>query len=172
MARISSESSIKASRNKILALSEAENHQDQERSTCRARVSAPGMNHFLAIAAVALGGAVGSDFRYTAGAWFLEKFGSAFPWGTLVINVSGAFLIGIVLQIAAMRAGFNPYWRLFFATGVLGGYTTFSTFAYEIVQLSNRSLQVQSVVYALASILGGVVAVVLGSWVARVCAAA
>jgi CrcB protein len=129
------------------------------------------MNHFLAITAVAVGGAVGSVFRYCVGAWFLDKFGPAFPWGTLAINISGAFFIGIVLQIAATRIGFNPYWRLLFATGVLGGYTTFSTFAYEIVQLSNRSLQLQSLGYAIASVVGGVIFVALGSSLASICMA-
>jgi fluoride exporter len=125
------------------------------------------MSQALALAAVAVGGAAGSMLRYLVGIWFLGRYGPGFPWGTLVINCSGAFLIGVVLQISADRAAFNPYLRLFFATGILGGYTTFSTFAYEIYHLSGQALSLRSVTYACGSVIGGIVAVALGLALAR-----
>jgi hypothetical protein len=62
-------------------------------------------------------------------------FGSAFPYGTFVINVTGSFIIGFFLAFAQERVSLSPYWRLFFAVGFVGGYTTFSTFEYESVRL-------------------------------------
>ena len=113
------------------------------------------MNDWLAIAAVATGGAVGSVLRFLVGTWFLQRVGPGFPWGTFAINISGALLIGIVMQLAQTRVGLSPYARLFFATGILGGYTTFSAFAYETYLLSRDAFSFQSVWYAFGSVLVG-----------------
>lgn len=126
------------------------------------------MNTLFAIAAVAIGGAVGSAIRYLVSSWFVARLGPEFPWGTFTINVSGSFLIGIVLQLAAARAGLNPYVRLFLATGILGGYTTFSTFAYETYALGASNLTLQSFGYAAGSVLAGVAAAYLGIILVRV----
>lgn len=121
----------------------------------------------LAIVAVAVGGAVGSVLRYLVSNWFTDRLGPDFPWGTFTINVSGAFLIGIVLQLAAARAGISPYVRLFIATGILGGYTTFSTFAYETYVLGAGNLSLQGFGYAAGSVIAGVAAAYLGVIVVR-----
>lgn len=126
------------------------------------------MNGLFAIAAVAVGGAVGSTMRYFVSNWFTARLGPDFPWGTFTINVSGSFLIGIVLQLAAARAGLNPYVRLFLATGILGGYTTFSTFAYETYGLGAGSLSLLSFGYAVGSVLAGVAAAYIGVILVRV----
>lgn len=125
------------------------------------------MNQWTAAGAVALGGAIGSVTRFLLGTWFLQRLGPGFPWGTLTINVSGAFAIGIVMELAQTRLGLNPYVRLFLATGILGGYTTFSTFAYETYLLGHDGLGVQAAVYGFGSIVAGVIAAVLGIAVAR-----
>jgi len=125
------------------------------------------LNQWAAIAAVALGGALGSVLRFLAGTWFLQRVGPGFPWGTFAVNVSGAFAIGVVMQLAQTRIGLNPYARVFLATGILGGYTTFSAFAYETYLLSRDGLSLQSVWYALGSVLAGVAAAVLGIFVTR-----
>jgi CrcB protein len=125
------------------------------------------MQQSVAIAAVAVGGALGSVGRYLVSSWFLARFGAAFPWGTFVINVSGSLLIGIVLQLALSRAGLSPYVRLFFATGVLGGYTTFSAYAFEVYILGNSALPLQSIGYALGSVVFGVAAAYLGTLIVR-----
>ncbi|MBV8644089.1 MAG: fluoride efflux transporter CrcB [Candidatus Eremiobacteraeota bacterium] len=120
------------------------------------------MNSWAALAAVAVGGAFGSAFRFLVNEWFVDRFGPGFPWATFTINVSGSFLIGIVLQVAQSRIGLNPYARLFLATGILGGYTTFSTFAYETYWLSRDALNLQSLWYAAGSVVAGVAAALLG----------
>ena len=125
------------------------------------------MNPLFAIAATAAGGALGSVMRFLVSNWFVNRFGPGFPWGTFTINVSGAFLIGIVLQLAATRAGFSPYLRVFIATGILGGFTTFSTFAYETYALGAAGLTIQSVAYAGGSILTGVAAAYAGIMLVR-----
>ena len=125
------------------------------------------MNQWLAVGAVATGGAFGSVVRYLVGTWFLQRVGPSFPWGTLTINVSGAFLIGIVMELAQTRLGLSPYARLFLATGILGGYTTFSTFAYETYLLGHDGLGVQAAVYGFGSVVAGVAAALLGIALAR-----
>src|SRR4030081_2144951 len=110
------------------------------------------MNQWIAVGAVAAGGGLGSVFRYLVGVWFLQRAGAGFPWGTLAVNLSGAFAIGIVVQLVQTRTGWPPYARLFWATGILGGYTTFSAFAYETYLLGRDGLAVQSLAYALGSI--------------------
>jgi CrcB protein len=125
------------------------------------------MNDWLAVAAVASGGAIGSVLRFLVGAWFLQRMGPGFPWGTFTINVSGALLIGIVMQLAQTRVGLSPYARLFFATGILGGYTTFSAFAYETYLLSRDAFSMQSLWYGFGSVLAGVAAAFAGIAIAR-----
>jgi CrcB protein len=125
------------------------------------------VNQWAAVAAVALGGAIGSVFRFLVGTWFLQRLGAGFPWGTFAVNVSGAFLIGVVMQLTQSRAGVNPYLRVFLATGILGGYTTFSAFAYETYALGRDGLVPHSLLYALGSIAAGVAAAYLGIVVTR-----
>jgi CrcB protein len=125
------------------------------------------MEQWSAVAAVAIGGALGSVARYLVSIWFFQRIGPGFPWSTFVINVSGSLAIGIVLQLALSRAGLNPLWRLFFATGVLGGYTTFSTYAFEIYSLGYAAQPAESVAYALGSVLAGVAAAYAGTLIVR-----
>lgn len=120
------------------------------------------MNQWLAVAAVAGGGAIGSVLRFLVGTWFLQRLGPGFPWGTFAINVSGSLLIGIVLQLAQARIGLSPYARVFLATGILGGYTTFSAFAYETYLLSRDAFSAQSLWYGAGSVLAGVAAAYAG----------
>jgi CrcB protein len=125
------------------------------------------MEQWGAVAAVAIGGALGSVARYLVSTWFFGRIGLGFPWGTFFINVSGSLAIGIVLQLALSRAGLNPLVRLFFATGVLGGYTTFSTYAFEIYSLGYAAQPAQSVAYALGSVFAGVAAAYAGTLIVR-----
>ena len=83
---------------------------------------------------VALGGAIGSAARYLVGAFIANRFGPDFQWGTFIVNVSGPFLIGVILSF--LRGGLLPTGaRPFLAVGVMGGYTTFSTNGNETLQL-------------------------------------
>ncbi len=125
------------------------------------------MNLLFAIAATAAGGALGSVLRLLVSTWFATRLVTGFPWGTFAVNVSGAFVVGIVLQLAATRTGFSPYLRVFLTTGFLGGYTTFSAFAYETYGLSAEGLTGQSLAYAAGSVLAGVAAVYAGITLVR-----
>lgn len=84
---------------------------------------------------VSLGGALGANTRYLVSTWAAGRFGTAFPYGTLLVNVAGSLLLGFVLGLLATRFGDNPSARLALATGFLGAETTFSTFAYETIAL-------------------------------------
>lgn len=115
------------------------------------------------ILAVFVGGGLGSVARYLTGLLFLQRFGPGFPYGTLAINLAGCFLIGIVAELAQTRAvGVGTSARLFLVVGVLGGFTTFSTFAYDAVTLAGEALSIPAIAYVLASVAGGIVAAFAG----------
>jgi CrcB protein len=123
----------------------------------------------LGVLFVALGGAIGSAARYLVGGWFAARFGAAFPYGTFVVNVTGSFIVGLFLAYAQERVSLSPYWRLFFAVGFVGGYTTFSTYEYESVRLLQDGEMLLAAIYLIGSVVtGGVAAIAgiaLGSWI-------
>src|SRR5271170_4490684 len=118
---------------------------------------------------VALGGAIGSTVRYLVTGWFAARFGLAFPYGTFVINVTGSFIIGFFLAVAQERVSLSGYWRLFFAVGVVGGYTTFSTFEYEAVRLLQEGQMLLAASYLVGSVMlgaiGAVAGIAVGTWI-------
>ena len=120
-----------------------------------------------AFGAVALGGALGSMARYAVALWIGERAGNGFPWGTFAINLAGSFCIGIVLQLAGSRAPADSYLRTFVATGILGGFTTFSAFSFETYALVARGALVAAGGYAAGSVLLGVAAAAAGAFLAR-----
>jgi fluoride exporter len=85
---------------------------------------------------ICLGGAVGTGARYLVSGWLARPAGPGFPWGTLTVNVTGSFLLGLIMQLAL---GTDPTLRLTLTTGVMGGYTTYSTFNYETLQYLQRN---------------------------------
>lgn len=86
---------------------------------------------------VALGGVAGALLRYTIGLISTKLFGTAFPIGTLIVNLTGCFLIGLIFGLGEQR-GINPMFRLFFITGFLGALTTFSSYSLETVNNANK----------------------------------
>ena len=121
-----------------------------------------------AIAAVAAGAALGGVFRLLITQFVVGRFGlTAGHYATLFINVSGSFLIGIVIEAAQSRPHVDPLWRLFLATGILGGYTTFSAFSFETLALWGSGFGVQAVLYAGGSVLLGVAGAIGGVFTAR-----
>ncbi len=115
---------------------------------------------------VAIGGAISAAARYLAGLWIAARFGADFPWGTFFVNVTGSFLIGIVLVL--VQGGTLPAGaRLFVAIGILGGYTTFSSFSYETLQLLNNGDVMPVLLNTLGQLLLGLLAVYLGVAFAR-----
>ena len=126
------------------------------------------MTTWLNVAAVAVGAAVGGVLRYLVTLLFTQRFGPGFPYGTLFINVSGSFLIGVVVELAQTRAvGVTPLVRLLLATGVLGGYTTFSSFSYETFTLGTEGAPLLSLLYAVGSVVLGVTGFFAGTVLAR-----
>ncbi len=116
---------------------------------------------------LSIGGALGVNARYWFAVWFDRLIDTRiFPWATLTINVSGAFVLGF---LATMSARFNSHHpvRLFCLVGFLGGYTTFSTFAFEAHKLADSGLPGRSLTYMIGSIAGGFLAVTLGILLAR-----
>jgi CrcB protein len=121
-----------------------------------------------AVCAVAIGAAVGGVARYLIGQVFAQKFGPGFPYGTLFINVTGSFLIGVVAELATSRAfGVTPLVRVFAATGILGGYTTFSTFSLDSLVLVSDGAALLAALYAAGSVALGLVAAYAGLVLAR-----
>lgn len=112
----------------------------------------------LALFNVALGGALGSLARYIVGIYAGRWLGTAFPWGTLFINVSGSFLIGAFAEAFALRWDTAFATRVFLVVGICGGYTTFSTFSLDIVTLIGRGELLAASTYAIASVLLSVTA--------------
>jgi fluoride exporter len=83
---------------------------------------------------ICLGGAAGTGARYLLSGWLLRVAGPGFPWGTLAVNVLGSFLLGLIMHVALATDLFSPTLRLALTTGVMGGFTTYSTFNYETLQ--------------------------------------
>ena len=118
---------------------------------------------------VGFGGFLGSVGRYavTGGVYRLVP-AAGFPWGTLVVNVCGCALIGVLGALADVRNVFTPEGRSFLFIGVLGGFTTFSTFAYETLALARDGESLRAGANALVQLIGCLVAVWLGDTLVRV----
>lgn len=114
---------------------------------------------------IGIGGFLGANARYLLGGWITRQWGTQFPWGTFVINVTGSFLLGILMVNVNARPLASPHYRLFFAVGFLGAYTTFSTFSYETLRL----MQDQSTSAALWNITGSVVLGLVGVSLGVIC---
>lgn len=90
---------------------------------------------------ICLAGALGTGARYLLDGWVSRLAGPAFPWGTLVVNGLGSFLIGAIMEVALGVEGFNPTLRLAATTGLMGGFTTYSTFNYETLRYLEEGAQ-------------------------------
>lgn len=120
------------------------------------------MGPYLPIIAVSLGGILGANARYLVSVYVAERLGTAFPYGTLLINVSGSLVIGFFLTLVTERYTVDPVWRLFFATGFLGAYTTFSSYTFEAAQLMRDGAFGVAFVYLFGSVLAGMIGVFAG----------
>ena len=116
---------------------------------------------------VGLGGFLGAILRYLVDGWVAQRLGSTFPYGTLVINVGGSFLLGLLLTVVAERFAAPPGLRLFFGIGFLGAYTTFSTFAFESLVLIEDRAYLVAVANLLGNVVLGLIAVALGVVIGR-----
>ena len=118
---------------------------------------------------VALGGAIGAVARYQLGRLVTHMAGPTanFPWATLAANVLGSLAMGLLFGLLARNGGASDAVRLFLGVGLLGGFTTFSAFSLEMLQLIQRGSTGMAMTYALVSVLAGLAALYLGLLVMR-----
>ncbi len=116
---------------------------------------------------ISLGAVIGANARYWLGGWAAEKWGPAFPYGTLLINLTGSLLLGVFLTWATQRALVDPRYRLLIAVGFCGSYTTFSTYTYESLNLMLTGSWGAGLLNLLGSSGLGLAAVALGIWIGR-----
>ena len=121
---------------------------------------------------IALGSACGGVARFALAMAVQQRVGPNFPVGTLVVNVSGSFLIGLLLRYALGTSAISPEVRALLTTGFLGGYTTFSTFSYETLVLIEDGQSLRAGLYVLLSVVPSLVATWLGVVAARALLAA
>ena len=119
---------------------------------------------------ISLGGVLGANARYWLGGWIQQRGGAAFPWETLIINLSGSFLLGLLLGLVTERyaSPYGPTLRLVIGIGFLGSYTTFSTFTYETLMLMGSASWMRAVANVAVSVLCGLLAAWLGLRLGRV----
>jgi CrcB protein len=116
----------------------------------------------MRLALVLAGGALGSGARYLVAVWMANRFGSTFPWGTLTVNVAGGFVIGLLATMADEVGSIGPQTRVFLVVGVLGGFTTFSSFTMETLRLADQSELWRAGAYVAASFVLAIAATALG----------
>ena len=118
------------------------------------------------ILAIGAGSFIGGTCRYLLSQFIQTRTTIPFPFATLTVNIIGCLLIGVVFGLGA-KGGMTPEWRLFLATGVLGGFTTFSAFSYETVHMLQNGQISNAILYILASVLLGLLATFLGFWLVK-----
>ena len=128
-------------------------------ATCGVR-----MTKFLLIG---LGGFVGANLRYLVQQWAAVRWGANFPYGTLIANVTGSFILGLFLTLVTERISVSPNWRYLIAVGVLGGYTTFSSFTYEALNLAETGRWLPAFLYTVGNVALGLAFALLGIALAR-----
>ena len=117
---------------------------------------------------VGAGGCLGSIARYLTVATLDKKLNSIFPYGTVIVNITGSLIVGFVLALLMKKTGTHPHeWKLFLITGFCGGFTTFSAFAAENVNLFEQEFPATAFGYIAVSVIGGLLAVWVGFALAR-----
>jgi CrcB protein len=119
------------------------------------------------VGGVALGAGLGGALRYLVAGWAAQRWGAAFPWGTLLVNLSGSFLLGLLLALSLERDLIPPGLRLFLGMGLLGGYTTFSTLSWESLALAQQGLWGQCLLNMAGSAVLGLAAAAAGLLLGR-----
>ena len=117
--------------------------------------------------AISVGAVLGANARYFVGGWISDRFGTSFPLGTLVINVTGSFAIGLFLALIGERLVVADWWRPLVAIGFLGSYTTFSTFSFETLALAQSGSWGLALLNVVGSVGGSLTGVYLGTVLAR-----
>ncbi|MBN8919604.1 MAG: fluoride efflux transporter CrcB [Rhizobiales bacterium] len=116
---------------------------------------------------VFLGGGLGAMLRHGVNVGVARSIGTAFPWSTFMINITGSLAMGLMAGYFAFKGEASQHWRLFFTTGVLGGYTTFSAFSLDAVLLWERDAHGAALAYVLGSVVPSIAALAAGLWAVR-----
>jgi CrcB protein len=116
---------------------------------------------------VMIGGAIGAWLRYEVGRVSLHRFGPAFPWGTLIVNLAGGLLIGLLAGWMFSRTPHDQALWMFGAVGLLGGFTTFSAFSFDLFAMIEQGRLWIAAAYAIGSVLGALGLLFAGYWLAR-----
>ena len=122
---------------------------------------------FGVLLAVALGGAIGSLLRYFVAGAVQSAAWPGFPWGIFVVNVSGGFIMGAIVEAGALKLHLTPEIRAFLTVGILGGYTTFSTFSLDGALLIERGAYASAAAYIVGSAVLSILALFAGMWLVR-----
>jgi fluoride exporter len=116
---------------------------------------------------ISTGAIMGANLRYWIGGWAAERFGASFPYGNLIINLTGSFVLGFFITLATERLLLDPRWRMFVAIGFLGSYTTFSSYTFESMSLILDNQWLTGLFNLFGSAFFGGVSVLLGILLAR-----
>ena len=116
--------------------------------------------------AVGVGGGLGALARYYIAGW-VQPAGAAFNWGIFVVNITGGLLMGMIVEASALKLNLSPELRSFLTVGILGGYTTFSTFSLDSVLLLQRGEYAQAGFYVIGSVVLSILALFAGLWIVR-----
>jgi CrcB protein len=117
---------------------------------------------------ISIGAVLGANLRYWVGDWAAQRFGSSFPHGTLLINLSGSFLLGLIVSMSMENFIIDPRLRLLLTIGFLGSYTTFSTYAYESIALISQGQWGLGLFNLLGSSLLGALFAIMGIWLGKI----
>lgn len=134
------------------------------RTRFRKVVLSKDMETFLLIS---LGAMLGANLRYWVGTWAAGRLGTSFPYGNLIINLTGSFILGFFMTLAVDRLLIDPRWRILFAVGFLGSYTTFSSYTFESMSLIMDNQWLPGLLNLFGSAFLGGAAVFLGILLAR-----
>jgi CrcB protein len=116
---------------------------------------------------VGIGGAVGSVLRFWVSSYLGERISTRFPYGTFAVNITGSFLIGLIVTLLASKANWDPNWRYLIPIGFIGGYTTFSAFEYETLRSMQDGKMLVASLNVILSVTLGFAAVWLGTVAGR-----
>ena len=116
--------------------------------------------------AVGVGGGIGALARYYIAGW-VQPAGAVFPWGIFIVNISGGLLMGMIVEASALRLNLSPELRSFLTVGILGGYTTFSTFSLDSALMLQKGQYSLAATYMVGSVALSIFALFAGLWIIR-----
>ena len=121
----------------------------------------------MILLAVGVGGGLGALLRYFVAGTIQSAAWPGYPWGIFVVNITGGLAMGLIVELSALKLNMSPEMRAFLTTGVLGGYTTFSTYSLDSVLLIERGQYASAAFYVVGSAVLSILAVFAGMWAVR-----